>query len=236
MTLHSDNVDPAEVAKFDTLASRWWDTDGELKTLHDINPLRVGWVQQRTGGLDGLRVVDVGCGGGILAEAMAERGAQVTGIDLSPSNISVARLHGFESGIEVEYREAGAETLAQESPGAWDVVTCMELLEHVPDPVSLVGACATLVKPGGHVFFSTLNRNPKSWLMAVVGAEYVLGMLPRGTHDYGRFVRPAELAAWSRAAGLEPAAITGITYNPLTSHYRLTASVDVNYLMHLRRG
>lgn len=236
MSLFTDNVDPAEIAKFDTLASRWWDPDGELKTLHDINPLRVGWVQHRTGGLDGARVVDVGCGGGLLAEAMAARGATVKGIDLSHANINVARLHSLESGIGVDYEEKSAEVLAAETPGEWDVVTCMELLEHVPEPASLVHACATLLKPGGHAFFSTLNRNPKSWLMAVVGAEYVLGLLPRGTHDYARFIRPAELARWCRAAGLEPAATTGIGYNPFTQRYHLVESVDVNYLMHLRRA
>ncbi len=235
MTQGTHNVDPAEVAKFRTLAARWWDPDSELKTLHDINPLRVEYIDTRAK-LAGKRVLDVGCGGGILAEAMAQHGAVVTGIDMAEDALNVARLHLLESGIKVDYLLGTAEQFAAEHPAAFDVVTCMELLEHVPDPASVVRACATLVKPGGQVFLSTLNRTPKAYLLAVIGAEYVLNMLPRGTHDYARFIRPSEIEAWARHAGLELRDLTGMTYNPLTRRYRLGRDIDVNYLAQLTRG
>lgn len=229
------NYDQAELAKFSALAHRWWDPTSEFRPLHEINPLRLGHIERLAGGLDGRRVVDVGCGGGILAEAMAARGAQVTGIDLAEKPLRVAMLHGHESGSRVEYRLVSAEALAAESPGAFDVVTCMELLEHVPDPASTVAACARLARPGGHVFFSTINRNPKSFLFAIVGAEYVLRLLPRGTHEYARFIRPSELAAFCRPAGLELADLTGMTYNPITRTYALGRDVDVNYIAACRK-
>jgi len=225
------NADPAELARFSALAHRWWDPNSEFKPLHDINPLRLGWIEAIAGGLTGRRVVDVGCGGGILAEAMASRGGIVTGIDLSEKALGVARLHQLESGVDVDYRLVAAEALAQSAPGSFDVVTCMELLEHVPDPASTVTACAQLARPGGHVFFSTINRNPKSYVYAVIGAEYVLRLLPRGTHDWSRFLRPSELAAHARAAGLAVDKVTGMTYNPLTRIYRLEDDTAVNYLM-----
>ena len=225
------NADPAELARFSALAHRWWDPNSDFKPLHDINPLRLGWIERVVGGLAGCRVVDVGCGGGILAESMALRGARVTGIDLSQKALGVARLHQLESGVEVEYRLVSAEALAGEVPASFDVVTCMELLEHVPDPASTVAACAALATPGGHVVFSTLNRNPKSYLFAVIGAEYVLRMLPRGTHDWSRFLRPSELAAHARRAGLALGEITGMTYNPFARTYRLEDDTSVNYLM-----
>jgi 2-polyprenyl-6-hydroxyphenyl methylase/3-demethylubiquinone-9 3-methyltransferase len=235
MPHRASNVDHAEITKFEDLASRWWDPNSELKTLHDINPLRLDYID-RAARLEGKRVLDVGCGGGILSEGMAMRGAQVLGIDLGESHLKVAELHTLESGVEVEYQRIAVETLAEERPAGFDLVTCMEMLEHVPDPDSVVGACARLVRPGGWVFFSTLNRNLKSYALAVVAAEYVLGMLPRGTHDYARFIRPSELDAWARAAGLTTTDITGMTYNPLTGVYRLNkGDVDVNYLMTCRR-
>jgi 2-polyprenyl-6-hydroxyphenyl methylase/3-demethylubiquinone-9 3-methyltransferase len=235
MPHRAHNVDRAEISKFEELAARWWDPNSELKALHDINPLRLDYIDCAAG-LAGKEVLDVGCGGGILSEAMAARGAQVLGIDLGDTHLRVAELHTLESGIEVEYRRIAVETLAAERPGSFDVVTCMELLEHVPDPASVVAAGASLVRPGGHVFFSTLNRNLKSFALAVVAAEYILGMLPRGTHDYARFIRPSELDAWARAAGLRTTDITGMTYNPLTQTYRLDkGDVDVNYLMTCRR-
>ncbi|HSP58978.1 MAG TPA: bifunctional 2-polyprenyl-6-hydroxyphenol methylase/3-demethylubiquinol 3-O-methyltransferase UbiG [Halomonas sp.] len=231
----SDNVDAAEIAKFDTMADHWWDPEGDFKPLHDINPLRLDFIDARAG-LAEQKVLDVGCGGGILAEAMAYRGAHVTGIDLGEAPLAVARLHAVESGREIDYRWISVEALADEVPGSFDVVTCMEMLEHVPDPASVVRACARLVKPGGQVFFSTLNRNPKAYALAILGAEYVLRMLPRGTHDYAKFIRPSELAGWCRAAGLEVREQSGLVYNPLTRRYRLSASdVSVNYLMHCRR-
>ncbi|AQZ95200.1 bifunctional 2-polyprenyl-6-hydroxyphenol methylase/3-demethylubiquinol 3-O-methyltransferase UbiG [Halopseudomonas phragmitis] len=229
------NVDRAEIAKFEALASRWWDRNSEFRPLHEINPLRTNWIDQRAG-LAGKTVLDVGCGGGILAEAMAQRGAKVTGIDMGEAPLGVARLHQLESGVEIDYRQCTAEELAEELPGQFDVVTCMEMLEHVPDPSSVIRACATLVKPGGQVFFSTINRNPKSFLFAIVGAEYVLRMLPRGTHEFAKFIRPAELGAWSREAGLDLQDITGLTYNPLTKIYRLEQDVDVNYMIHCQRS
>jgi 2-polyprenyl-6-hydroxyphenyl methylase/3-demethylubiquinone-9 3-methyltransferase len=234
MTNATTNSDPAEVAKFDALASRWWDPQGQFKTLHEINPLRLGFIDERARLADKV-VIDVGCGGGLLAEAMAGCGAHVTGIDLAESSLTVARLHLLESGRQVDYRRISAEELAAQSPGTADIITCMELLEHVPDPASLVDACARLARPGGHVFFSTLNRTPKSYLYAIVGAEYVLKMLPQGTHDYARFIRPSELGQWLRATGLELHEITGLSYNPLTRRYSLGQDVDVNYLVHAVR-
>lgn len=228
------NADQAELDKFSQLAHRWWDPGSEFKPLHDINPLRLGWID-RLAGVSGKRVVDVGCGGGILAEAMAGLGAEVTGIDLSEKALKVARLHLLESGMQVEYRLQSAESLAEERPQGYDLVTCMEMLEHVPDPASTVAACGKLVTPGGWVFFSTINRNPKSYLYAIVGAEYILGLLPRGTHDWARFIKPSELAAHARQAGLEPVQIMGMTYNPLTRVYRLERDTDVNYLMACRK-
>ena len=230
------NVDPAELAKFSALAHRWWDPDSEFRPLHEINPLRLGHIERLCGGVAGKRVLDVGCGGGILAEAMAAHGARVTGIDLAEKPLKVAMLHALESGREVDYRLVSAEALAQEMPETFDVVTCMEMLEHVPEPASVVAACASLVKPGGWVFFSTINRNPKSFVFAIVGAEYVLRLLPRGTHEYARFIRPSELAGDCRAAGLALEDITGMTYNPLTRRYALGRDVDVNYLVGCRRA
>jgi 2-polyprenyl-6-hydroxyphenyl methylase/3-demethylubiquinone-9 3-methyltransferase len=228
------NVDHQEIDKFSELAHRWWDPESEFKPLHDINPLRLGWIG-RHGGLQGKKVVDVGCGGGILSESMAELGAQVTGIDLSEKALKVARLHLFESGLKIDYRLTAAEDLAQEMPALFDVVTCLEMLEHVPDPASVIQACADLAKPGGWLFFSTLNRNPKSYLFAVLGAEYILNLLPRGTHEYAKFLRPSELAAFCRKAGLELQDIVGMTYNPFTKTYRLEADTDVNYLVACRK-
>jgi len=224
------NVDPAELEKFSQLASRWWDPQGEFRPLHEINPLRLQWIDERAG-LAGKRVLDVGCGGGILAEAMAARGAQVTGIDLGEKSLRVAQLHLLSSKASVVYEEASAEQFAEAHAGEFDVVTCMEMLEHVPSPSSAVAACARLARPGGHVFFSTINRNPKSYLFAVIGAEYVLRLLPRGTHDYARFIKPSELSRWARAAGLRTVELTGMTYNPLTRRYRLEDDCDVNYLL-----
>jgi 2-polyprenyl-6-hydroxyphenyl methylase/3-demethylubiquinone-9 3-methyltransferase len=232
----SANADPAELAKFSALAHRWWDPTSEFKPLHDINPLRLEYIVARCGGLAGKRVLDVGCGGGILADAMAERGAQVTGIDLSEKAIAVAKLHQLESGTTAEYRVVAGEALATETPGAFDVVTCMELLEHVPDPASTIAACATLARPGGTVVFSTINRNPKAYVFAVLGAEYVLNLLPRGTHDYARFLKPAEVAAWARRSGLDADAMIGMTYNPLTRVYRLEPDTSVNYIATFRRN
>jgi 2-polyprenyl-6-hydroxyphenyl methylase/3-demethylubiquinone-9 3-methyltransferase len=224
------NVDPAELEKFSQLASRWWDPQGEFRPLHEINPLRLQWIDERAG-LAGKKVLDVGCGGGILAEAMAARGAQVTGIDLGGKSLRVAQLHLLSSKASVVYEEASAEQFAEAHAGEFDVVTCMEMLEHVPDPSSAVAACARLARPGGQVFFSTINRNPKSYLFAVIGAEYVLRLLPRGTHDYARFIKPSELSRWARTAGLRTEELTGMTYNPLTRRYRLEDDCDVNYLL-----
>jgi 2-polyprenyl-6-hydroxyphenyl methylase/3-demethylubiquinone-9 3-methyltransferase len=229
------NVDPVELAKFSALAHRWWDPTGDFKPLHDINPLRLDYIARRSRGLEGKRILDVGCGGGILAEAMATAGATVTGIDLSEKALSVARLHQLESGVEVDYRLIDAEALATKRPAEFDVVTCMELLEHVPQPASTVAACAALAKPGGLVVFSTLNRNPKAYLLAVIGAEYVLRLLPRGTHDYARFIKPSELAGFARQTGLEADDLTGMTYNPLSGTYRFEADTSVNYIATYRR-
>lgn len=229
------NVDPAEVKKFEDLASRWWDRNSEFKPLHEINPLRLAYIDSLSG-LSGKKVIDVGCGGGILSESMAASGAEVTGIDMGQAPLEVARLHLLESGLKVDYRQQSAEQCAAENPAAFDIVTCMEMLEHVPDPASVVAACATLVKPGGEVYFSTINRNPKAYLFAIIGAEYLLRLLPRGTHDFAKFIRPSELAAWSRAANLETEDITGLTYNPLTGVYRLDpGDVQVNYMVATRR-
>jgi 2-polyprenyl-6-hydroxyphenyl methylase/3-demethylubiquinone-9 3-methyltransferase len=228
------NADPAELDKFSKLAHRWWDPAGEFKPLHDINPLRLEWIAQHAA-LEGAAVLDVGCGGGILAEAMAQRGARVTGIDLEDKALRVAQLHLHESKLNIRYEKSAVEEYAGKRAAEFDVVTCMELLEHVPEPASMVAACARLVRPGGQVFFSTINRNPKSYLFAVVGAEYVLGLLPKGTHDYLRFIKPSELARWSRAAGLRTDEFVGMTYNPLTRRYRLGRDCDVNYLLHCTR-
>lgn len=228
------NADPLELQKFSDLAHRWWDPESEFKPLHQINPLRLDWIDQLSS-LTGKTVVDVGCGGGILAEGMAGRGAIVTGIDLAEKALGVARLHLFESGLQVSYREISAEAFAVESPARFDVVTCMEMLEHVPDPASTVAACAQLVKPGGHVFLSTLNRNPKAYFFAVIGAEYLLNLLPRGTHDYAKFIRPSELTRFCRDAGLSPTELIGLHYNPLSRTYSLGENTDVNYLIHATR-
>ena len=228
------NADPAELAKFSALAHRWWDSESEFKPLHDINPLRLGWIEDVAGGLAGRRVLDVGCGGGLLTEAMAGRGADVTGIDLSDKAIGVARLHQLESGAKVDYRCVAAEELAREMPQTFDVVTCLELLEHVPDPASTIGACARLAKSNGCIVFSTISRNPKSYAFAILGAEYLLRLLPRGTHDWSRFLRPSELAAHARSSSLEPIAMSGLVYNPLTRRYRLDPDPSVNYLAAFR--
>lgn len=229
------NADPQELAKFGDLAHRWWDPNSEFKALHDINPLRLGWID-RAIGLAGKRVLDVGCGGGILAESMAALGADVTGIDLSEKPLGVARLHLYESGVKVDYRQIATEDLAAAEPASFDVVTCLEMLEHVPDPASTVRACAALVKPGGTVFFSTINRNVKAYLFAVVGAEYILDILPRGTHDFSRFLRPAELARFCREADLSVDEVIGMSYNPLTRTYALGRDTSVNFLMRTTRG
>ena len=230
------NVDPAELAKFSDLAHRWWDPESEFRPLHQINPLRLEWID-RLASLSGQQVLDVGCGGGILADAMARKGAEVLGIDLATKSLKVAQLHALEAGTQgVRYREVAVEDLAAEVPASFDVVTCMEMLEHVPDPASVVRACATLVRPGGWVFFSTLNRSPKSFLMAIVGAEYVLKLLPRGTHEYARLIKPSELARHCREAGLDLQATRGLTYNPFTRRYALGSDTDVNYLFATRRS
>lgn len=230
-TVSSVNADPAELQKFAALAHRWWDPASEFKPLHDINPLRLDYID-RIAGLNGKRVLDVGCGGGILSESMAARGASVTGIDLGEKALKVAQLHKLESGATVDYRLVSVEALAAEQPESFDVVTCMEMLEHVPDPAAVVAACARLVKPGGRVFFSTLNRNPKAYLFAVIGAEYVLNMLPKGTHDYQKFIKPSELSSWCRHSALDVAGMSGMSYNPLTKRYRLDGDVAVNYILH----
>lgn len=229
------NVDPQELAKFSELAHRWWDTESEFRPLHQINPLRLDWID-RHAALKGTRVLDIGCGGGILSDSMARRGATVLGIDLASKPLKVAQLHALEAGTEnVEYREVAAEALAAEAPGRFDIVTCMEMLEHVPEPASIVQACATLAKPGGWVFFSTINRNAKAFMFAIVGAEHVLQLLPKGTHEYARLIRPSELAQWCRNAGLELADTRGMGYNPLTKRYTLSADTSVNYLIACRK-
>jgi 2-polyprenyl-6-hydroxyphenyl methylase/3-demethylubiquinone-9 3-methyltransferase len=225
------NVDHQEIEKFEQLASRWWDPESEFKPLHAINPLRLNYIDERVS-LSATRVLDVGCGGGILAESMAQRGARVVGIDMAEAPLAVARLHQLESGVEVDYRRMTAETLAETEAGGFDVVTCLEMLEHVPEPDQVIAACKTLVKPGGHVFFSTINRNPKSYLFAIIGAEYVLKLLPKGTHDYRKFIRPSEMDSWARTAGLDVVAMTGIHYNPVTRQYWLAPGLEFNYLAH----
>lgn len=229
------NVDTAEIAKFEALASRWWDKNSEFKPLHDINPLRANYIDQRSP-VAQRKIIDVGCGGGILAESLAQRGADVTGIDMGEAPLSVARLHALEVGVAMNYERITAEEKAEKCVGEFDIVTCMEMLEHVPDPSSVVKACADLVKPNGDVYFSTINRNPKAYAFAILGAEYILKMLPKGTHDYDKFIRPSELAQWLRAAGLELQNISGMTYNPITKHYKLDANdVSVNYLLHAKK-
>ena len=229
------NADAGELAKFQALAARWWDPGSEFRPLHEINPLRLDWIDAMAA-LAGKQAIDIGCGGGILAESMAARGARVTGIDLADKPLRVAELHGLESGVAVTYERIAAEAMAQRCPGQFDVVTCMEMLEHVPDPASTVRACATLARPGGWVFMSTINRNPKAFLFAIVGAEYVLNLLPKGTHEYEKFLRPAELSSYARHAGLDLVDMTGLTYNPITRRYRLSrADVSVNYLVAFRK-
>ena len=225
------NADQNELDKFSQLAHRWWDPNSEFKPLHEINPLRLAWIDQHVQ-LTGKKVIDIGCGGGILSESMAQRGADVTGIDLSDKALGVAKLHLLESGQNVSYQSISAEEYAGQAGGTFDVVTCMEMLEHVPNPASTIAACAALVKPGGHVFFSTLNRNLKAYLLAVIGAEYILNMLPKGTHDYTKFIKPSELARWAKAVGLEPGELIGMSYNPLSKRYSLGRDTDVNFLMH----
>jgi 2-polyprenyl-6-hydroxyphenyl methylase/3-demethylubiquinone-9 3-methyltransferase len=230
------NIDPAEIEKFDALATRWWDPNSEFKTLHDINPLRLGWIERHCGGLTGKTALDVGCGGGILSEALARAGAQVTGIDLAASSLRTARLHLLESGQQVDYQQITVEELAEQRPASFDLVSCMEMLEHVPDPGSVVQACAQLARPGGQVFLSTINRNPKAYAFVILGAEYLLRMLPTGTHDYDKFITPAEMGRWIRQAGLEMQGMTGLVYNPLTRQYRLEPDdISVNYLVRCRR-
>jgi 2-polyprenyl-6-hydroxyphenyl methylase/3-demethylubiquinone-9 3-methyltransferase len=231
MTPQTSNHDPQEINKFEELASRWWDPNSEFKPLHEINPLRLGYIQDRVD-LDDKKVLDVGCGGGILTESMAIHHAEVTGIDLGVAPLDVARLHLLESGLQVDYQKISAESLAEQRPASFDVVTCMEMLEHVPDPASTIQACHDLVKPGGHVFFSTINRNPKSYLFAIIGAEYILKLLPKGTHDFSKFIRPSELHQWARKAGLSVQDVSGMSYNPLTRQYSLGSDIDVNYLIH----
>ena len=228
------NVDPAEVAKFDALADSWWDPQGQSKPLHEINPHRLQFIRERTN-VEGANMIDVGCGGGILTESLALSGAKMTGIDMGQQALEIAQLHALEAGLKIDYQHTTAEAMAAEHAGEFDAVTCMEMLEHVPDPQAIIEACASLVKPGGDVYFSTLNRHPKAWLLAIVGAEYIANMLPKGTHDYARFIKPSELSKACRQAGLSVNAITGISYNPLSRQYSLTKDVDVNYLLHCRR-
>ena len=230
------NADPQELAKFSELAHRWWDPDSEFKPLHQINPLRLEWLAGLAGGLQGKKVVDIGCGGGILADAMARKGAEVLGVDLSTKALRVAQLHALEAGVEhLQYREVAVEALAAEAPGSFDVVTCLEMLEHVPDPAQTIAACAAMARPGGDLFFSTINRNPKAYLFAVIGAEYLLRLLPKGTHDYAKFIKPSELCRWCADSGLDVVDLVGMSYNPLTKEYRLGQDTDVNYLVHARK-
>ena len=231
---HTANIDPAEIKKFEDLASRWWDKQGEFKPLHEMNPLRLSFIN--TGSpLEGKAVCDIGCGGGILSESMAQCGATVTGSDMGKAPLSVARLHALESELDIDYQQITAEDMAQQKPSSFDVITCMEMLEHVPDPASIIKACFDLVKPGGSVYFSTINRNPKSYLFAIVGAEYVMKLLPRGTHDFSKFIKPSELDEWARSAGLELMNLKGISYNPFTSLFSQSQDVDVNYMVHYTR-
>ena len=235
LDIDNHNLDESEIAKFDRIANTWWDLNGEFKPLHDMNPLRANYIDEHSG-VAGKKLLDVGCGGGILCEAMAQRGARVTGIDMADTPLEVARLHALESNTKIDYIKSTAENFAEKFPAGFDIVTCLEMLEHVPDPASVIQACARLVKPGGHVFFSTINRNPKAYALAVLGAEYLLKLLPRGTHDYKKFIRPSELAKWLREAKLEMIEITGIAYNPITKKFRLDRrDVDVNYLVYARK-
>ena len=234
MNTATSNIDPTEVNKFEQLASRWWDPNSEFKPLHDINPLRLNYIDERAG-LAGKKVADIGCGGGILSESMARRGAVVMGIDAGKAPLTVAKLHALESNIKVDYQQTTAEALASKHPEEFEIVTCMEMLEHVPDPASVIQACADLAQPDSHLFFSTINRNPKAYAFAIVGAEYLLKMLPKGTHDYAKFIRPSELSHWLRDAGLELIDITGMSYNPLTRQYKLGRDIDVNYLIHAKK-
>ena len=231
----SPNVDPEEIAKFEALASRWWDKTSEFKPLHDINPLRVNYIDERAS-LAGKKVLDIGCGGGILSEAMSHRGADVSGIDMGEAPLAVAQLHSIESGVTINYRQITAEELAEQEVGTYDIVTCLEMLEHVPSPLSIIQACEKLLKPGGDLFLSTINRNPKSYLFAIIGAEHVLKMLPKGTHEFKKFIKPSELANHVRSANLEMLDLTGMTYNPIIKEYKLSRDVDVNYLMHTKKA
>ncbi len=226
------NVDPLEIEKFQSIASRWWDRESEFKPLHDINPLRVEYIENKAGDPGGKKILDIGCGGGILAEALATKGAQVTGIDMAEMSLKVAKMHLHESGLEIDYQMILAEDFATQHTAEFDVITCLEMLEHVPDPASVINAAAAMLKPGGHLFFSTINRSPKAFALAIIGAEYVLNMLPKGTHEYQKFIKPSELAAVIRTNHLDVLDITGMTYNPITKHYKLGRDIDVNYLMH----
>ncbi len=233
--MSTTNVDPLEIQKFADLASRWWDPDSEFKPLHAINPLRFNYIREHSGDLSGLKILDVGCGGGILSESLCKEGAAVTGIDMGDAQISVAKLHALETGLDINYQKIAVDELASTHAGEFDIVTCLEVLEHVPDPAAIIRSCKDLVRPGGDVYFSTINRNPKAWLFAIVGAEYILRLLPKGTHDYKKLIKPSELDNWMRAAGLDLCHITGMHYNPLRDTYRLGPGVDVNYLLHGKR-
>jgi len=235
MTTATTNVDPSEIAKFERMASRWWDLEGDFKPLHEINPLRANFIDERAT-VAGKQLLDIGCGGGILCEAMAQRGATVTGIDMGQAPLEVAKLHRLESALDIDYQQNTAEAFADAHPEQFDVVCCLEMLEHVPDPSAIIRACAELTRPGGDIFFSTINRNPKSYLFAILGAEYILKMLPKGTHEYKKFIRPSELCQWVRQAGLQLGDMTGMTYNPITKHYRLNPKdIDVNYIIHAKK-
>ncbi len=234
MSVSNTNVDENELAKFEALAYRWWDTESEFKPLHDINPLRLNYINERAG-LKGKQVLDIGCGGGILSESMASLGAHVTGIDLGEAPLAVAKIHAKEQNITIDYQAISAEELASKKPQSFDVVTCMEMLEHVPNPAAIVEACSQLTKPGGHIFFSTINRNPKSFLFAIVGAEYILNLLPKGTHEYEKLIRPSELDRWVRQTAMHTKDITGMTYNPINKTYKLSADTSVNYLLHVQK-
>ncbi len=229
------NVDPVEIEKFQSIASRWWDPESEFKPLHDINPLRVGYIESRSGTLADKKILDIGCGGGILAEALALKGANLTGIDMAEKSLKVAKMHLHESGLEIDYQMITAEQFAQQKAGTFDIVTCLEMLEHVPDPASIITAATGLLKPDGQLFLSTINRNPKAFVLAILGAEYILNMIPKGTHEYRKFIKPSELASAVRANQMEVLDVTGMTYNPLTKHYRLGRDLGVNYLMHCSR-